>query len=73
MDVFPNGHLIEEPPGGAGCADTLCLSTQYACDCGTMRKIAKSAILFSAQFFPRGHSDTRASAFYGTRNRILSK
>lgn len=70
---FPNGHLIEEPPGEAGCSDPHCLSTQCAPDCGTMRKIAKSAILFSAQFFPWGHSDTRASAFYGTRNRILSK
>jgi len=56
-----------------GFSGTRCLSTQYVRDWGTMGKIAKSAILFSAQFFPWGHSDTQASAFYGTRNRILFK
>lgn len=69
----PNSHLIENSPGEAGCSDTHCPSTQSASDCGTMRKIAKPAVLFSAQFSPQGHSDTPASAFYGTRNRILSK
>lgn len=69
----PNSHLIEKPPGEASCSDTHCPSTQSASDCGTMRKIAKPAVLFSAQFSPQGHSDTPASAFYGTHNRILSK
>lgn len=49
----PNSHLIEKPPGEAGCSDTHCLSTQSASDCGTMRKIAKPAVLFSAQFPPK--------------------
>lgn len=69
----PNSHLIEKPPGEASCSDTHCPSTQSASDCGTMRKIAKPAVLFSAQFSPQGRSDTPASAFYGTHNRILSK
>lgn len=49
----PNSHLIEEPPREAGCSDNHCPSTQSASDCGTMRKIAKPAVLFSAQFSPK--------------------